>query len=329
MKDWKSYAGYFTDYGSCVCGNSLQLLDEIDDESIDLVFTSPPFALQRKKEYGNENQNEYIKWLCEFGKKIFRVLKSSGSFVIDIGGAYEKGSPSYSLYQFKVLITLCEEIGFILAQPFYWHNPCALPAPIEWVNKKKLRAKNSVNTLWWLCKTPECKADITQVLTPYSSRMEKLLNNPGNFVKGEGTERPSGHILGQASWTKNNGGSIPSNLLQISNTESNSQYLRYCRAIGIKGHPARFPSELPKFFIKFLTTENDIILDIFAGSNTTGYIAEKLGRRWLSFEIIKEYTAGSVLRFADSKETAENYYEAILRGEYVKISERQLMMFTG
>ena len=141
MKVLESYAGYSTEYGKCVCGDSLELMKQLDDESVDLVMTSPPFALQRKKEYGNMNQDEYIKWFCDFGKIIFKKLKSSGSFVIDIGGAYEKGSPSYSLYQFRVLISLCDEIGFILAQPFYWHNPSALPAPIEWVNKKKFGQK--------------------------------------------------------------------------------------------------------------------------------------------------------------------------------------------
>ena len=216
----------------------------------------------------------------------------------------------------------------MLAQPFYWHNPSALPAPIEWVNKKKLRAKNSVNTIWWLCKNSNCKADISCVLTPYSQRMERLINHPEEFIKCEGMHRPSGHVLGQASWAKNNGGAIPPNMLNIPNTESNSQYLRFCRAVGIKPHPARFPMGIPEFFIKFLTDEGDLVLDIFAGSNTTGHTAEKLGRKWLSFELVKEYAAGSALRFADSEEDAKNYYDAVMRGEYLKISGRQLTMFT-
>lgn len=321
MTEFGTKAGYTTAKGKCVCGDSLDLLKELNDDSVNLVVTSPPFALQRKKEYGNESQEHYVNWLCQFGKLIYPKLKSNGSFVIDIGGAYEKGQPTYSLYQFKALIKLCDDIGFHLAQPFYWHNPSALPAPIEWVNKRKLRAKTSVNTVWWLCKSPFCKADITQVLVPYSARMERLIRNPEEFVKEEGTARPSGHILGKASWSKNNGGAIPSNLLQISNSESNSRYLRYCKKIGVKGHPARFPSGLPEFFIKFLTQEGDLVVDIFSGSNTTGQVAEKLNRHWLSFELLQEYVASSVFRFSSSEEEASKNYEKIMNGEHIIISE--------
>lgn len=313
----EKYTGYSTNRGQCLCGDSLDLMQKLEDNSVDLVITSPPFALQRKKEYGNECQEQYVDWLCQFGKIVFQKLKNEGSFVLDLGGAYEKGQPTYSLYQFKALIKLCEEFNFHLAQPFYWHNPSALPAPIEWVNKRKLRAKTSVNTVWWLCKSPFCKADVSQVLTPYSSRMERLISNPDEFLKEEGTVRPSGHVLGKSSWSKNNGGAIPSNLLQISNSESNSQYLRMCKMMEIKGHPARFPAGLPEFFIKFLTCEGDLVVDIFSGSNTTGQVAEKLNRKWISFDMAKEYVATSVFRFTDSIEEAQKYYNRIMNGEHI------------
>lgn len=311
--------GYKTSKGKCICGNSLELLNELEDNSINLVVTSPPFALQRKKAYGNENQEEYVNWLCEFGKLVYKKLADNGSFVIDIGGAYEKGQPTYSLYQFRTLIKLCDDVGFKLAQPFYWHNPSALPAPIEWVNKRKIRAKTSVNTVWWLCKQPNCKADITEVLTPYSDRMKKLLENPSDFVKEEGTIRPSGHVLGKSSWSKNNGGAIPPNLLQIPNSESNSLYLRLCKLLSVKGHPARFPAALPSFFIKMLTDENDIVLDIFGGSNTTGMAAEQLNRRWITFELSQEYVAASVFRFCNNEEEAKKHYNTIMDNGFTDI----------
>ena len=249
----------------------------------------------------------------QFARGVMRILKPSGSFVIDIGGAYKQGIPEYDLYQFRALIAMCDDVGFHLAQPFYWHNPSALPAPIEWVNKRKLRAKTSVNTVWWLCKDPrQCKADITKVLTPYSDRMKKLFKNPGGFVAEEGIERPSGHVMGQSSWTHDNGGAIPPNLLQISNSESNSQYLRYVKAIGIKGHPARFPEGLPEFFIKLLTDENDLVVDIFGGSNTTGAVCERLHRQWRAFELSPEYAAASYCRFAQSEQDAIKRYNDIL-----------------
>lgn len=316
--------GYVTPFGKCICGDSLKLMELLDDNSVSLFITSPPFALQRKKKYGNEKQSEYVDWLCKFATVVYKKMREDGSFVIDIGGAYEKGVPSYSLYQFRALIKMCDEIGFHLAQPFYWHNPSALPSPIEWVNKRKLRAKTSVNTVWWLCKDPsKCKADVTKVLAPYSSRMERLISNPEEFVKEEGTVRPSGHVLGKSSWSKNNGGAIPPNLLQIPNSESNSQYLRYCKVLGIKGHPARFPSALPEFFIKFLTDENDLVIDIFGGSNTTGWTAEKLHRKWQSFELLREYVAASCFRFAEDIESAKTFFASIMDGNMVEIFPSQ------
>lgn len=311
--------GYYTNNGKCVVGDSLELLKTLGDGSVNLVMTSPPFALLRQKSYGNLTQEEYVDWLCEFGRLVYQKLTDDGSFVVDLGGAYNKGTPTYSLYQYKVLIKMCDVIGFHLAQPFYWYNPSALPAPIEWVNKRKLRAKNSVNTVWWLSKTRWPKSDVKKVLLPYSSRMKRLISHPEDFVKTEGDERPSGHVMKKSSWAKDNGGSIPPNLLQYSNCESNSQYLRYCKAVGIKGHPARFPVSLPEFFIKFLTEEDDVVVDIFGGSNTTGWVAESLKRKWISFELSQEYVAASSFRFAEGVADANRYYDAIMRGEYVAI----------
>lgn len=325
-----NYIGYETNLGRCICADSIIAMEKLEDKSVNLVVTSPPFALQRKKAYGNEEQETYVDWLCKFGEIVYRKLKDNGSFVIDIGGAYEKGEPSYSLYQFKTLIKMCDEIGFKLAQPFYWHNSSALPAPIEWVNKRKLRAKTSVNTVWWLCKKPrECKADVTKVLTPYSNRMKSLIDNPDEYIKGDSVERPSGHVLNKSSWSKDNGGAIPPNMLQFPNSESNSQYLRYCKSLKIKGHPARFPMALPEFFIKFLTDEGDLVVDIFGGSNTTGMTAEKLRRKWVSLELSQEYVANSVFRFVNSEQEAKKYYNKIMAGEKVFIGDGQQSLFSN
>ncbi len=317
----EQYPGYQTQYGQCYCVDSLLGLQLLSNNSIDLIMTSPPFALQRKKEYGNKDQDEYIKWFLSFAKLVYLKLKDTGSFVIDLGGAYNKNEPSYSLYQFRLLIELCDTLGFKLAQPFYWHNPSALPSPIEWVNKRKQRAKNSVNTIWWLCKNPkQCKANISKVLTPYSNRMLRLLNRPEEFMKEDKAVRPSGHVLNLSSWNKDNGGAIPGNILQFPNSESNGQYLRFCKILGIKSHPARFPTSLPEFFIKFLTEENDCVVDIFAGSNTTGIVAEKLRRNWIGFELSKEYVAASSFRFCQDVDDAKQIYENILEDEFINLN---------
>lgn len=311
--------GYSTKLGRCIQGDSLEVLRTLENESVDLIITSPPFSLQRHKSYGEVRQDEYVNWLLQFGLVAYDKLKETGSFVIDLGGAYQKGKPIKSLYPFRFMISMCDVAGYNLAQDIYWHNPSALPSPIEWVNKRKIRCKTSVNTVWWFSKSTTPKADVRQVLVPYSSRMQSLINNPKNFVKEEGIVRPSGHVMGMKSWGKDNGGAIPSNLLQISNSESNSQYLRYCKLLGIKGHPARFPAKLPEFFIKMLTSPDDFVVDIFSGSNTTGKVAEELGRKWLSIELKNEYVASSSFRFVESETEAQSCYRGILSGNYINL----------
>jgi DNA modification methylase len=285
---------YSTTLGAAYVGDSRELLAQLPAASVDLAVTSPPFALQRKKAYGNEDQSEYVDWLVAFCRGVYRVLKPTGSFVLDLGGAYEKGRPVRSLYNFRVPIRLCDDIGFRLAEDFYWYNPARLPSPIEWVNKRKIRAKDSVDVVYWFSREDEPKADVRRVLTPYSDRMKKLLEDPSKFYSPK--KRPSGHDIG-ARFGDANGGAIPSNLLQIPNTESNSPYLRFCKATNTDGHPARFPEKLPRFFIDFLTEPGDVVLDFFAGSNTTGVAAEAAGRRWLAFEFDPAYLAASVFRF--------------------------------
>ena len=286
---------YYTNFGHAYVGDAKELLATLDSGSVDLVITSPPFALQRKKEYGNKDQDEYVDWLIDFGNLIFRVLKETGSFVLDLGGAYKKGRPVRSLYNYRVLIRMCDECGFNLAEEFFWHNPAKLPSPIEWVNKRKIRVKDSVNTVWWFSKSDFPKADVKKVLAPYSERMKKLLKDPDSFYKPK--KRPSGHDISNGFSASDNGGAIPPNLLQFPNTDSNSQYLRMCKELSAKKHPARFPSKLPAFFIEFLTDENNLVVDIFSGSNTTGEVAEKMHRQWISCELDKDYLAASALRF--------------------------------
>lgn len=304
---------YRTKGGEAYVGDSLDLLQGLEKGSIDLVITSPPFALQRQKEYGNKDQTEYVEWLLSFMPHVKEALKDTGSLVIDLGGAYQKGRPVRSLYNFRVLIRMCDESGWNLAEEFFWHNPSKLPSPIEWVNKRKIRAKDSVNTVWWFCKNDFPKANVANVRTPYSKRMLKLLEDSNGFYSPK--KRPSGHDISDR-FGEDNGGAIPSNLLQISNSESNSQYLRFCKLLGREGHPARFPEGVPEFFIKFLTEPGDTVLDIFAGSNTTGAVAERLGRKWLSFELDRNYVCLSALRFLspEQEDILPELFAALARG---------------
>ena len=279
--------------GAAYLGDSLDLMRELGPQSVNLILTSPPFALTRKKEYGNASADEYVDWFMPFAKEFRRLLTKDGSLVVDLGGAYLPGYPVRTIYQFELLVRLCKELGFYLAQEFYHYNPARLPTPAEWVTVRRIRVKDSVNVVWWLSATAFPQADNRRVLVEYSDSMKKLLQNGYKPAL-----RPSGHDI-STKFTKDNRGAIPSNVLTLANTESNSAYLRRCKEARIKPHPARFPQAFAKFFIEFLTKQGELVLDPFAGSNTTGYVAERLRRKWLAFEIDENYLRGSRYRFEE------------------------------
>ena len=298
---------FTTNYGQIILKDSLSYMrDSIPDDSIDLIFTSPPFALLRKKDYGNVEAEQYVAWFKEFAHEFHRILKSTGSLVIDIGGSWIPGQPTRSLYHFELLIMLCRKANFHLAQEFYWWNPSKLPTPAEWVNVRRIRVKDAVNCVFWLSKTPWPKASNKRVLTPYSDSMLDLIENGY-----EAKLRPSGHDISD-KFQKDNGGAIPPNLIALPNTESNSSYLRYCKKNQIKPHPARFPSRLPELFVRMLTDTGDSVFDPFGGSCVTGEVCESLQRLWTCCEIVPEYVEGAKGRFVakgqnDNKNEPNHY----------------------
>lgn len=315
---------YQTDLGEAWAGDSKQFLRHLPDESVDLIFTSPPYALQKPKPYGNHRDGTYLRWFRPFAAEIFRVLKGSGSFVLNIGGGWQSGFPTRSLYIYKLLLDLCEPDSrrkdpphFSLAQEFFWFNPAKMPNPAQWVTIDRVRVKDAVEYVWWLSKTPSPKADNRRVLSPYSRSMQRLLSTQ-RYNKGR---RPSGWQVSD-DWAVNHGGSIPPNVLPVdlvdsphtspirgmdehlnmfveANTSSNDSYRKRCRENGIAAHPAMFPKALPEFFIRFLTEPKDLVVDPFAGSNTTGKTADELGRRWISIEQNRFYLESSRYRWDD------------------------------
>ena len=310
---------YFsTKLGKAYLGDSQDLLRQLPARSIDLICTSPPFALLRKKAYGNVEAAEYVRWFMAFATEFRRVLKPEGSLVVDIGGSWVRGSPVRSLYHYELVLELCKPLevgggGFHLAQELYWYNPAKLPTPAEWVTVRRVRVKDAVNTVWWLSPSEQPKASNKRVLTPYSKAQRKLMRD-GYTPK----LRPSEHDISD-KFGKDNAGAIPNNLvgdlegggeigdpvtvpvnvISASNTSSNDQYLRLCRAEDVNPHPARFPEALPRFIVGLCTEEGDLVLDPFAGSNMTGYVAEKMGRRWISCELNEDYVKGSRYRFVE------------------------------
>jgi site-specific DNA-methyltransferase (cytosine-N4-specific) len=289
---------YSTPLGSAHCGDSLELMRALPPQTVNLVVTSPPYALHFKKEYGNVEQAAYVEWFLPFAREIGRLLAPDGSFVLNVGGSWTPGAPVRSLYHFRLLLALCDACGYHLCQEFFWYNPAKLPAPAEWVNVRRVRVKDAVEYIFWLALTPHPKADNARVLQTYSQDMLRLIERGAKQ-----TRRPSGHNI-TPKFSRDRGGSIPPNLIECGNNESNSAYIRGCKQTGCRIHPARFPAELPRFFIDLLTEPGDLVLDPFAGSNTTGAVAESLGRRWIAIEKDPVYASDSALRFTHSEARA-------------------------
>ncbi len=284
-------------HGTIYHGDSRALLDKVlEPASVDLIVTSPPYGLVFKKSYGNEDADQYLDWFRAFARGFRRVLKPNGSLVIDIGGAWNRGEPTRNLYHFKLLVMLCEEFDFKLAQEFYWWNPARLPSPAEWVNVRRIRVKDAVDCIWWLSPSAFPRASNRRVLQPYSADMERLLKR-GYRVK----PRPSGHAITK-KFNRRNRGSIPPNLLVAGNNESNSAYIKYCQKHDLVVHPARFSAAIPRFFVRMLTDPGDLVVDPFGGSCVTGEVCESLGRRWACCELREDYIAGAKGRFVGERE---------------------------
>lgn len=288
---------YRTQYGVMYHNKCEDILSTLKNEypPVNLIFTSPPFPLNRAKSYGNMTGQEYLEWLSKLAVLFSNVLAEDGSVVIELGNAWEPGLPIQSTLPMEALLAFKQAGNFKLCQEFIHYNPARLPSPIEWVNKKRIRVKDSFTRIWWLSNSTTPKANNKNVLAPYSKQMKKLLDT-GKYNAGK---RPSEYDIGEKSFSIDNGGAIPSNVIIASNTVSNDPYLRYCKEHALDIHPARMPKELPDFFIRFLTDEGDLILDPFAGSNTTGQIAEGLKRQWIAIEAEQKYIDGSMGRFSD------------------------------
>lgn len=267
---------------------------------VQLIFTSPPFPLNRKKRYGNEVGEDYVEWLSGFARSLADLLTEDGSLVLELGNAWEPGKPVMSTLALRALLAFLEAAKLNLCQQFVCHNPARLPSPAQWVNVERIRVKDAFTHLWWMSPSERPKANNREVLTQYSSRMEKLLRT-GEY---NGGRRPSQHHIGATSFLTDNGGAIPPNVLTFSNTVSTDPYRRYCHENGLRLHPARMPAGLAEFFIRFLTAPNDVVLDPFAGSNTTGAVAEGLRRRWIAIEPKPDYVAGSRARFDSLSQAA-------------------------
>ncbi len=268
-----------------IVGDSEEVLKDFPPKSIDLVFTSPPYADQR--DYGTEDSSispdDYIKWFTPKARQIKRVLKDNGSFVLNIN---DKIVGNFQhLYVFELVVHLCKKVGFNLVRDYIWYNP-ATP-PNVYSRGGFGRTKKSHEYCFWFSKGPEWTFNLDPIRKPYSKDMQKFLQGKGKGDRSQNT-RPSTHNFNCGKVWADNGGSDPGTVIEIGNTNSNDVFFKLCKERGI-AHPARFPEKLAEFFILSGTAEGDIVLDPFSGSGTTAVSAARNGRHWIGIDTNPDY----------------------------------------
>lgn len=288
---------------SFINGECLKKMQQLQDNSIDFIMTSPPYADQ-VKDYGTSTQkikpSEYDKWFLPRAREMHRILKSTGSLVLNINDKVENNFQSIFVY--KLVVMMVEKVGFHLVRDYIWYNPATPPNVFSRGNLG--RTKKSHEYCFWFSKSNKWTFNMDAIRKPYGRRMKQLFQAGPQGSRKENT-RPSRHNFNLNHKWKNNGGADPGSVITISNTSSNDTFHRLCKQFGVQ-HPARFPMKLVEFFIKAGTNKGDIVLDPFGGSGTTAIVAKKLGRNFKYIEINPNYC-----------QMAQKWYDVEFHGEEI------------
>lgn len=285
------------DESGVVLWGSVEAVEEhLDPGSIQAIVTSPPYPIETQKTYEGRLGNDYETWMLERLARWKTILASDGSLFLNLGDAWNRGEPTISLYQERILLEACGRLGWSLASKLYWYNPAKMPSPAQYVTIERIRLTNAVEQIYWLSPSPRPRASNRRVLRPYSKSMLRTLGAGGSNAG----KRPSGFDVAEGAFSIDHGGSIPHNLIIASNTASNDGYTRGCKAAGLPVHPARFPQDLPRLFIGLGSEEGDVIWDPFGGSLTTAAVARAMNRRFVANDQIREYLEGGLIRLKES-----------------------------
>lgn len=249
-------------------GDSKELLKNFEENSVDLIFTSPPYADSRKYTYGGIHPNHYVDWFLPFTSELLRVLRPTGTFVLNIK---EKVVDSERHTYVIDLIKEMRKQGWLWTEEFIWHKKNSYPG--KWSN----RFRDSWERLLQFNKAKHFHMYQEEVMVPIGDWAKSRLKNLSNTDKARDNSK-SGSKFGKnvSNWVQREF-VYPTNVLHLA-TECNN-----------KNHSAAFPDELPQWFIKLFTKEGDIVLDPFMGSGTTVVVANKLGRIGVGIEIVQEY----------------------------------------
>lgn len=292
---------YSTDLGMAIWGNCEDVFSRLD-APIMLCLSSPPYPLARARAYGNPSLQEYVDFICRSLEPVVKRMAPEASIVLNISNdIFQTGSPARSLYREKLVIALCERLGLSKMDEFIWHNPSKPPGPVRYASMERNQLNAGYEPVYWFALNPELvKADNRRVLEPHSERHLKLM-------QGGGEQRDASYSDGAytlragRSFSQFTEGKIPRNVLSIGHScAEHHRHNKTLDALGIPRHGAPMPMALAMFLIRFLTEVNDLVVDLFGGSGTTGKAAEDLLRPWITVDCMYEYIRGSAERYRQS-----------------------------
>lgn len=299
IDDGKVLLAYATDLGMALWGNCKNVFSgDMSENLISLVLTSPPYPLKRPRAYGNAPASEYVDWLCSAIEPLLRNLQRGGSICLNLGNdIFISGTPARSTYLERLVIAFEDRFGLYKMDMIPWVNPCKPPGPMQWASKTRQQLNAGWEPIYWFTNDPKlCQSNNKRVLEPHSEAHSKFVQDGG--MKQRRVNSDGAYYLKEGAYSKVTEGKIPRNVISLThNCADQRQYKIAARSAGLQAHGAAFPVVLAEKLITFLTKMDDLVVDPFAGSNTTGKAAEKLGRRWIASDIVYDYVVGSALRF--------------------------------
>jgi site-specific DNA-methyltransferase (adenine-specific) len=249
-------------------GDSKEQLKLLPDNSVDLIVTSPPYADQRKSTYGGIHPDKYVEWFLPISEQLLRVLKPTGTFILNIKEKVVEGERS--TYVMELILAMRKQ-GWLWTEEFIWHKKNSYPG--KWPN----RFRDSWERLLQFNKAKHFNMYQEEVMVPMGDWAKTRLKKLSDTDKiRDNSKVGSGFGKNISNWVDRDK-AYPTNVLHLA-TECNN-----------KNHSAAFPQELPEWFIKLFTKENDTVLDPFMGSGTTLSVANRMKRNSIGIEIVPEY----------------------------------------
>ncbi|CAB3731001.1 Modification methylase PvuII [Achromobacter xylosoxidans] len=302
MQGGVKMVAFSTTLGVAIWGACEDVFPDLDTP-IALCMTSVPYFLRKPRAYGNpSDESEYRDFVCRALEPVVQKLLPGGSIVLSItNDAFIPGLPSRSLYRERLLLDLHDRLGLHKMDEFIWHNPSKPPGPVQWASIQRVHLNTAYEPIYWLTNDPSrVRADNRGVLLPHTQRHQQFLDRVAlqGYCDRDKTYGDGAYRLRKTSYNNKTEGRIPRNVLTFGHKCADTQqYRRDALRLGLPVHGAMMPLAVVEFFIRYLSREDDLVVDICGGTVKLGMAAENLRRRWVVVEWIYEYLRASAERF--------------------------------